>query len=475
MKNVKYQWNTFQLYDYQRVEKHLSAMAAQGWRLEKAGSTSWKYRRAEPAKVRYAVTYSATASQFDPGPTEEQQSLAELCAAAGWEKVSDCLQMQIFSTEDPAAVPLETDEALRLENIHRCMRRSFIPANIIILLLMLFIGRDFFQSLVTWDLYGMLKSNAVLIAGTLCLAVVLLQLYTLAAYFLWRRRSRRSVEDGGPCLPVGRGCRWANAALWVLLSLMVAVFLLSELSRGHRGAVLYFMVYVALLTLVNVLIRAFSALLRKRGVSKTSNMGWTVAAAILLAFSLAYGLVWARYETGWFSDEVPTEDTYEYRGELWDLSPRQDFPLTLAELTGETYGHVRREAEDLGSVFIPRRNWRETALLGDGPKVCELGYSIWELSSPALRRSLLDDLLEDDPVKFHGMTFFTLRYVPGNPVPWGAEAVYRRYHDDDPYDSWLLVWPGRVAAVSLDDAPTEEQKALISARLAPENWKEETR
>ncbi len=475
MKNVKYRWNTFQLYDYQGVENHLSAMAAKGWRLEKAGSGLWKYRRAEPAKVRYAVTYSAGASQFDPGPTEEQQSLAELCAAAGWEKVSDCLQMQIFSTEDPAAVPLETDEALRLENIHRCMRRSFIPANVAILLLNLFLGRDFFWSLVTWDLYGMLNSNAMLISGVLFLAVELLQVYLLAGYFLWRRRSRRSVEDGGPCLPADRGCRWANTALWVLLVLMVAVFLLSELGRGHRGAVLYFMVYVTLLTLVNVLIRAFSALLRKRGASKSSNLGWTVAAAILLAFSLAYGLVWARYETGWFSDEVPAEDTYEYRGELWDLSPRQDFPLTLAELTGETYGHVRREAEVLGSVFIPRRNWRETALLGDGPKTCGLGYTVWDFSSPALQRSALDDLLEDDPVKFRGMTVFTRRYVPEDPAPWGAEAAYRRYYDDDPHDSWLLVWPGRVAAVGLDEVPTEEQKALISARLAPETWKEEAK
>ena len=73
------------------------------------------------------------------------------------------------------------------------------------------------------------------------------------------------------------------------------------------------------------------------------------------------------------------------------------------------------------------------------------------------------------------MTVVTLRYVPEDPAPWGAEAVYRRYHNAIPDTSWLLVWPGRAAAVTLDDAPTEEQKALISARLAPESGKEETR
>ena len=475
MKNVTYRWNTFQLYDCRGVEEHLAAMAAQGWRLERAGGVLWKYRRAEPAKIRYAVTYSGSASRFEPGPTEEEQSLEELCSAAGWIKVSGFLQMQIFSTEDPNAVPLETDEALRLQNIHRCMWRSFLPANLVLLLLMLFIGRDFFLALVTWDLYGMLKNNAILISGALCLAAALLQLYLLAGYFLWRRRSRRSVEEGGTCLPAGRGSRWANLGLWVLLVLLLAVFLLSELDRGHRGAVLYFAAYMALFTLISVLIRATSALLRKRGASKTSNMTWTLVVDVVLCFTLIGGLAWSRYETDWFSDERPPENTYEYRGQDWDLSPRQDFPLTLAELTGEEYSHVRREAEDLGSVFIPRRNYRETALLGDGPKVCELGYTLWELSSPALRESLLDDLLEDDPFKFRGMTVVTLRYVPEDPAPWGAEAAYRRYYDEDPGDSWLLVWPGRVAAVTLDDAPTEDQKALISARLAPEEGKEETR
>ena len=64
MKNVTYRWNTFQLYDYRGVEEHLSAMAAKGWRLEKAGNQLWTYRRAEPAKVRYAVTYSYDRAGF---------------------------------------------------------------------------------------------------------------------------------------------------------------------------------------------------------------------------------------------------------------------------------------------------------------------------------------------------------------------------------------------------------------------------
>ena len=83
MKHTSYRWNTYCLYDYRGVEEHLSAMTAKGWRLERAGNNLWKYRRAQPAEVLYAVTYSAGASQFNPGPTQGQQSLEELCACAG--------------------------------------------------------------------------------------------------------------------------------------------------------------------------------------------------------------------------------------------------------------------------------------------------------------------------------------------------------------------------------------------------------
>ena len=83
MRDTKYRVENLALYDYKRVEQHLSAMAAKGWRLESIGARLWKYRRAEPAKVHYAVAYIQDASQFNPGPTERQQTLEELCAAAG--------------------------------------------------------------------------------------------------------------------------------------------------------------------------------------------------------------------------------------------------------------------------------------------------------------------------------------------------------------------------------------------------------
>ena len=443
-------------------------MAAKGWRLERAGNTFWKYRRADPAQVRYAVTYSDSASQFNPGPTEGQRSLAELCAAAGWEKVTDWFQGQIFSTEDPNAVALETDEALRLQNIHRSMKKNFLPGNLTMLLLFLFLARDFLWALLTGDLYGMVKSNSSLLVGVITLPAVCFQLYILSGYFLWRRRSLRSVEDGGGCLPAGRGCRRANLVMWSLLAAAVLVYLLAELSGGMRGNALLFLTYLTLFTLLNLLVRGTTALLRRRKVSKGVNIALTLAVDAALAFALIGGLIYATLQFGWFSLVTGSGESYEYRGQEWDASPRQDFPLTLAELTGEEYRHVRREVYNQGSIFVSERSCRETALFHDGPKVCGMSYTIYQTRFSNVRASLLEDLLEDDPLKFRGMTLVTFRYVPEDPAPWGAEAAYRRYHDEDPGTSWLLVWPDRVVEISPDEELTEAQRAMIAARLGPE-------
>ena len=473
MKDIKYRWNTLCLYDYRGVENHLSAMAAKGWRLEKAGNNFWKYRRAEPAQVRYAVTYSAGASQFNPGPTEGQESLAELCAAAGWEKVCDWFQMQIFSTEDPDAVPLETDEALRLQNIHRSLGKNFLLTNLILLLLGLFMSFAFLGTLFVKPL-RVLENSASLCSGPLFVLVTLLEIYTLCHYYGWRRRSRRSIEEGGPCAPINtRAYQRLNRAGLVLVGLFVAVWLLTEVSRGGRGYALFFTVYIALFVLLVILIRGTTAFLRTRKVSKGWNIAGTLTADVVLVFAMIGGLVWAGIRFDWFTGG--SGETYTYQHIKFDVHPREDLPLTLTDLTGETYRHDSREKRTEGSFFLPEQSYREYALQNTEdesenawPGSLRLSYTIYEPRTQWLYGALMEELLvdDDDP----DIPEFSKIYRQEDPAPWGAEAVYRQYYrlDGNPTDTWILCWPGRVVGLSLDWPPTKEQKALIAARLGPE-------
>lgn len=473
MRDTKYRFEALCIYDYRGVEEHLSAMAVQGWRLEKAGNSFWKYRRSEPGKVRYAVTYSATASQFNPGPTEDQRSLAELCEAAGWTKVCDWFQMQIFSTEDENAVPLETDEALRLENIHRSMRKNFLPGNIVLLVISLAMSVSFLGTLFTNPLH-ILQRNASLFTGPLFVLVALLEIYTLCHYFLWRRRSRQSIEDGGSCAPINtKAYRRLNRAGLVLVGVFIALYLVMEFASGGRGYALFLLVYLALFLAIIALVRGTTALLRRSGVSKGWNIAGTLLADAALVSALVGGMVWGGVHFGWFSGG--SGETYTYQHLEFDVHPREDVPLTFSDLTGEDYRHVSRNWRSEGSFFVPQWSYREYVLKNAEteekdawPGSVWLSYTIYEPRTRWLCDALLEDQLEDDTVKFQGFTMFTRRYEPEDPAPWGAEAAYRRYYDGAPQDTWLLVWPGRIVSVGLDWTPTDREKTVIRERLAPE-------
>ena len=472
MRDAKYRVENLALYEYRRVEEHLSAMAAKGWRLEKTGNTLWKYRRAGPARVRYAVTYSAGASQFNPGPTEGQESLQELCAAAGWEKVSDWFQMQIFSTEDPGAVPLETDEELRLENIHRSMRKNFLPANIVLLLFELFVSWSFLGTLFTKPL-RIFQRGASLLSGPLFVLVALLEIYTLCHYYGWRKKSRRSIEEGGPCAPINtRAYQRLNIAALSLVGLFVAVWLLTELINGGGGYALFFTAYLALFALLVALINGTTALMRRLKAPKGANMAATLAVDFILAFAMIGGLVFCAIRFDWFAGG--SGETYTYQNIQFDVHPREDLPLTLTDLTGETYRHDSREKRTEGSFLLPERSYREYAFQNTEnedetgwPGSLRLSYTIYEPRARWLYDALTEDLLapDDDP----DIPEFSKVYRQEDPKPWGAAAAYQQYYRQDgkATDNWILCWPGRVVGLSLDWPPTEAQKALIAARLGP--------
>jgi len=463
MKDTKRRFETLCLYDYRGVEEHLSAMAARGWRLEKAGNQFWKYRRAEPADVRYAVTYSDEASQFNPGPTEGQQSLEDLCAAAGWTKVSDWFQMQIFSTEDENAVPLETDEALRLENIHRSMRKNFLPTNAVILAVGLLLSALFLYTLFSNPL-RLFENEAWLFSGVMFLLMALLEIYTLCHYCLWRRRSRQSVENGGPCAPI-RTKRYQRLNRWMLalVNVLGVLFLLAELFSGGTRFAVFLLVYMALFGLLAFAVRRTTALLRNWGVSKRRNIAGTLLVDVVLAFAMVGGLTWAVIHFNGFSGE--SGGTYVYQGREWDVSPEEGFPLTFSDLTGREYEHIDRMHYNQGSFFLPESRYWETVLEEDG-QTGHIDYSIWTPRLSWLRDALVEDFVEEtDPPAYSGRE---RHYVAGDPAPWGAEAVYIQYFDGEPMDTWLLVWPGRVVSLCMDQPPTAEQKGLIQARLAPE-------
>ncbi len=74
MKDMKKKVEFFTFYDKTGIEKHLEQMASVGWLLEKMPAFRWIYRRIEPKKIHFSVSYYATVTDFEPEPTEQQQA-----------------------------------------------------------------------------------------------------------------------------------------------------------------------------------------------------------------------------------------------------------------------------------------------------------------------------------------------------------------------------------------------------------------
>ena len=454
MKNVTYRMESLSPFDLQGTAEHLSAMAEKGWRLERVDRCFWRYRRAEPARVHYAVTCPPAAGE--DGDLRDRLFFQELCSAAGWEAVTDWAELQIYASERERPTPLETDGALLLNRVHGSMRRTYLrdcwfTAGALILLLCLLLytmlsrPRSFFLSSV--ELLGM----------ALCPLLLLGTLWAVGIYYRWRRRSLRSVEEGGALAAVPRSCRflkYLSRVFLLLLALTLAFIVFSP--ESSEDSFRFALVMLSNLLLSVLLIPLLTWLERRRmSLSDRFLCALFAILAILLCLYYCAPRLFLRANP-------PAPPSYTWDGREWDAEP-QALPLTLEDLTGEPWDHVRRNVYPDGrSPLASQTAYGERAAREDGTEAY-LYYSVLDAREGFVCRTIQADLLDVSPAH---------AYSPEDPAPWGAEAAYYRPWNGE----WLLYWPGRVVTLSTENLPLDDgQKALVSARLAPENWREDTK
>ena len=219
MKQVKRRLEVLSLYDCSGIVRHLEAMAQKGWALENITNNIWRYRRIEPRKLGYSVVYLPGSSEFDPGPTAENQELQEFCAQAGWVQVASMAQMHIFVNENPNAVPIDTDPVLQVDTIHASMKKNFIPTQIA----MMCVGiLQLFLCLIRYNLNAIdfLVQNANLVSVSCWLMVIFLNTVDLVKYFSWHRKAVEAAQ-AGEFLPTRGTENMQKATLWVLALMVI--------------------------------------------------------------------------------------------------------------------------------------------------------------------------------------------------------------------------------------------------------------
>lgn len=433
MRDVKRRVETYSFYDRSGISSHLEAMAAKGWQLERMSTLTWTYRRAQPQKLHYAVTYYPSGSAFDPEPNPGLGELYELCEHEGWEYVAGFAEMQIFVNRREDPLPLETDPLVELGVIERSVRRRLTrPYWIMLVVTALFaflgLGNLFVDPV--YALSGLYSVPAG-VCSALCAATLAVE---LAGYYRWRSRAREAAAHGESVET--KSPYQALRVLLILALAPLAVMLLCMFIVGDSYMRFTIFVILGVYIIGSAIMRASTKLFKRRGSSKTKTMVLSVALVFAVCFAL-------------YSAAAPTANDL---GEEF-YSAEEDYVnsmLTLAALVGhETPG------------YMPSWSKRESVLLA------QRSVRDW------YRESYYTDSSEDIGALEYTTTFVKLPALYGfcertasrggesvDPEPWGALRAYSMGGD-----AYTLCYDGRIVEISLPFTPTDEQMAIVDEKL----------
>ena len=126
MREYRKFFNRFAPYDKTGICKYLERKAADGWLLVDMSSIMWEYKRIEPQKLKFNISYVNKSSAYDYGLTENQLSFVEYCEHSGWKFAASFDHTFVFYTDNENTVPIETDTVVEVENIHYIMKRKLL-------------------------------------------------------------------------------------------------------------------------------------------------------------------------------------------------------------------------------------------------------------------------------------------------------------------------------------------------------------
>ncbi|MEA4925964.1 MAG: DUF2812 domain-containing protein [Syntrophomonadaceae bacterium] len=466
MKITKRRFEQFLFYDYTGIETHLTKMAAKGWQLHKITRLYWEYRKTEPQKLTYTVTYFSEASEFNPYPTENQQTFHEYCKDAGWNLVTEWAQMQVFCTERENPIPIETDESVKLKAIHRAMKKNFLPSSMVLLLISLLQMILQFHAIIDNPVYLLSNGTALFTATVLNILAVYI-LVNLIGYVVWYRKSGKAVNMGEVCIRSSGGYKKISYFLLFLGGIVIALAAFSVLSQRFGWMVILGITNIAVLI---TLVLAIKNTLKRVKASRRVNLTITMASCVILSFVLTGAMVWGIVRganAGWFGngpDETYTTTQPNGNTHTWDIY-HDPLPLKVEDIQDVDYDHYSHEWTARESLLLAQFVARQNSF-PDGQNAPKLSYEIVQVKLPALFDLCLNDYLNQYSYE-RDFPEEDKRYFRKTDDPaWEADAVYQLYRQDEAMDKYILCWDNRIVYINFDGIPTIEQIAVAVEKLS---------
>ena len=457
MKTKKRRLEYYSFYNHTGIERHLTEMAQKGWLLESISNFYWTYRRIEPRDIHFCVTYYPRASDFDPEPSEDQQTFHDFCAHTGWKLACTWHQMQVFYNEKESPIPLETDPAMEVDTLHRACKKNFLPSYYLLLALGLVMG-GYFLARIYFDPIGLLSSSSQMLSGFAYLCMMVISFIELCTYFSWYRKAKKATQDG---IFVDTPSTTGVQKVIVVFLLVAAVTWLFDLFSLSNPILAW--ISVAMIVGMFAILFAVNGVklgLKKAKASRGLNKVLTLAACCLLPTILIGGITYGTI-AGIFSNEnstVPFDDSI--------------IPLSVADFQDVDVDKYIEQNRNQETFMLAQRaihmygDWRQE----DFHELPHLQYTITTIKVPFLydwcKNQLYNDLDEtnnpDVPVGHR------LIYHEIDASPWGAKVAYQIYQEEGYCLNWyLLCYNDRIIDIRFDWEPTTVDMAIVNQKLNP--------
>lgn len=457
MKNRKRRLEYFSFYDHTGIEAHFARMSKKGWLIEGISNFYWTYRRIEPKTIHFCVSYYPRASDFDPGPSQEQQTFHDFCAHTGWNLACSWHQMQVFYNEQEAPIPLDTDPITEVDTLHRACKKNFLPSYCIMLALSLLMSIYFVAGIIL-DPIGLLSSASRLVTQFAYLCLFLISFVELTVYFTWHKRAKQAAQNG---IFVDTPSTSGFQKGIMVLVLILLVWWFANLFAADDPL----MVFVAAMMLggmigVMLLVNGIKQGLKKAKVSRGLNKALTLLACFVLPTVLISIVLY----TGISLNRTHWADR--------SFKKQTGLPLSVSDFMDvngvfyvETHNHNQTFLLDHSRVqTFP--HWEEK----DSAELPDLRYTVTTVKVPFLYDWCLDQMYRELDETEDGEIPVGYRqiYIPQDPAPWGANQVYRLYREEGWYLNWYLVcYDDRILEIRFDWEPDSEDMAIVREKLNP--------
>lgn len=193
---TKWVYLRFIPYEFKGVEEYLDSMALKGWKLEKIRGEFLKFKKIEPAKLKYTVDVIDEIAFIDGENTEISMEYREYCNMVGWEFICEKDKIQVYCREfSENSIPIHTEDRERFEIIKKASKK-YVFASLMGILFLIFVIYK-----ITLD-GSFLARNMDLFSVVSISVITITYISEIIYYISWNLKAKTSLRNGDEiCYP----------------------------------------------------------------------------------------------------------------------------------------------------------------------------------------------------------------------------------------------------------------------------------